>query len=102
MAEIYAKFNIPISRGTISRWFAENDRISGVFTSQKCLFSNLKCSEENVNYYNNCIEIFFSMHYNNMVFIDEKSFSINLRVRRDPIIGKVPLMVISNSLELRK
>ena len=67
---MHAKFSTSISRGTISRWFAENNKLLGY------LFSHLKCSEENTNYCNNHAKI-LSACCNNAIFIHKKYSIIN-------------------------
>ena len=78
-----------------------------MFINNKCAFSDLKHTEENVEYYVLFKErIMWSMHHNNVTFTDEKSFVLNdllrLNVRRDPIIGEVPNVTCGSSVNVRK
>ena len=78
-----------------------------MFVKLTCTFSNLKYTEENVMYCKLFTDkIITLIYYNNMTFTDEKSLILNdllkLRVRKDPIIGEVPNIIYSSSVNIWK
>lgn len=70
------------------------------------MFSELKHTAENAEYYQQHIDLFKSMHHNNVAFMDEKAFILHSllkqRLHRDPAIGETPQMVIPSEVNYRK
>jgi len=103
---ILQKYGLSISTGTISTWFNKNDAFKSVFVSKKCMFSELKYTQQNVLYYSEYKEYFQSIYHNNILFADEKSFIVNdlikLKQRKDPLTGVAPDLLHPMGLNMRK
>ena len=94
ITEIQNELHISISSSRICNWFLFNNQHRSAFNQMRCLFSQHKCSEENIQNCTDYCNAIFYLNYGLFQFLDEKAFHLGdmLKpgVRADPFTGATP------------